>query len=257
MAQNMQNVSGQYSLLFEIMRIYDIHSHILPSVDDGPSDFSETIEIVDLCEQQGISLIVATPHRKDVSEFKLLPRLEEKIRNVNNYLENKKFDLRVLLGMENHLDFKLMDDIKNGSALTINGSKYILVEMPYIDSLGPFKKYFEALIESEYVPVIAHPERMSMFIKDPSLLWEFASQDVIVQVTAGSLYGRFGREVERFTKNIIRSDYRVVIASDTHMSKEPRDQDLTTGFRHAVSLVGQRKAREMVSDLPFKILNDD
>ena len=113
MAQNMQNVSGQYSLLFEIMRIYDIHSHILPSVDDGPSHFSETIEIVDLCEQQGISLIVATPHRKDVSEFKLLPILEEKIRNVNNYLENKKFDLRVLLGMENHLDFKLMDDIKN------------------------------------------------------------------------------------------------------------------------------------------------
>ena len=77
-AQNMRNVSGQYSLLFEIMRIYDIHSHILPSVDDGPSDFSETIEIVDLCEQQGISLIVATPHRKDVSEFKLLPILEEK-----------------------------------------------------------------------------------------------------------------------------------------------------------------------------------
>ena len=98
---------------------------------------------------------------------------------------------------------------------------------------------------------------MNMFIKNPSLLWEFASQDVIVQVTAGSLYGRFGREVERFTKTIIRSDYRVVIASDTHMSKEPRDQDLVTGFRHAVSLVGQRKAREMVSDLPFKILNDD
>ena len=256
MAPSMPNVSEQCSLPFEIMRVYDIHSHILPSVDDGPSHFSETIEIVDSCEEQGISLIVATPHRKDVSEFNLLSKLKCKVRDINNYLENENFELRVLLGMENHLDYKLMDDIKNGSALTINDSKYVLVEMPYIESLGPLKESFEALMESEYVPVIAHPERMDMFIKEPSLLWEFASKGVIAQVTSGSLYGRFGGEVERFTKTIVGSDFNVVIASDTHMSRKPRDQDLLAGFEHAVSLVGKERATEMVSDLPLKILND-
>ena len=238
------------------MKIYDIHSHILPSIDDGPTDFSETIDILKSCEVQGVSKIVATPHRKDVLEFGLMPQVKKLIEKVNNYLESNSYEVRVLLGMENHLDCQLIDDIVNGHALTINGSKYVLVEMPYTDSLSlNLKDTFDDLVESEYVPVIAHPERMNMFMNDPSLLWELVSKNVIIQITAGSVYGRFGSKVQKFTETILAAKSNVVMASDTHMNKEPRDQDIRTGFEYVSSIVGQKEAVKMVSELPMQILS--
>ena len=102
--------------------LFDLHNHLLPLVDDGPISMDETMEIVSLSELQGVHTIVATPHKKDVNELHSVTYVKDLLEEANRICSERGYSTRLKLGMENHLDPSLPDDISTGTALPIEGS---------------------------------------------------------------------------------------------------------------------------------------
>ena len=234
----------------------DLHAHILPGVDDGPKKIEDSIHMARVAAEQGTDVILATPHRKDVTENHSIPHIRDLTASLNLKLEELGIDLKVVLGMENHLDLELPAELAGGQALTMNDSRYALVEMPfhghpnYLDDVL-FKLQLQGL-----KPVLAHPERIEAVQRDPDLLARFVDRGMLTQVTAGSVVGHFGGKVKRLTLSLLRRGLVHVLASDTHFPDGPRSPKLGDGLEAAAAIVGQERARAMVVDTPRAVLAD-
>ena len=106
----------------------------------------------------------------------------------------------------------------------------------------------------DLTPVIAHPERMELFQKDPLLLFNLVDRGMLTQITASSVFGKFGGKARRFAEEIIRNNLGHILASDTHMSTGPRCPELLKGFRSVVRVYGADIGNMMVNDTPRAIL---
>ncbi|MAU65196.1 MAG: hypothetical protein CL882_04150 [Dehalococcoidia bacterium] len=241
------------------MKIYDLHNHLLPSVDDGPGDINESLEIVRISSDQNIEFILATPHRKDVTELHSVAHIKKLTDQINDISLEKGYLTKIKLGMENHIDITLPEDIRTGYALTMNYGPYILLEMPWDETRK--EKYIDDVLdevkEMGLIPVIAHPERMEIFKNNYGYLKELVGRGMLMQLTSSSLYGKFGSEAKVFSHEILKDGFCHIIASDTHMAFGQREQDLINGFETAKKLIGQEAARELVSDNPRILLNID
>ena len=241
---------------FDLM-YYDLHSHILPSLDDGPKNRIQAIEMARVAAQDGTEVMVATPHRKDVIENYSVTHVNKLVMDMNRELTTQGINLQFLIGMENHLDLSLSGDLKSGRALSINHSKYVLVELP----LFGYPNYVEnALLELQtdgVIPVLAHPERIEAIQNDPRRLVAFLKQGMLSQITAGSILGLFGSKVKCFSERLLRNNLVHVVASDTHTPSGPRCPKLTRGFEAATRIVGPERATLMVLNTPRAIVSND
>ena len=235
--------------------MYDLHAHILPGVDDGAKTIKDAIEMARVAAQQGTRAILATPHRKDVTENLSIEHVGDLLDEVTARLRSEGIDLSVLLGMENHLDTELPYETAAGRALSMNGTKYILVEMPFFGRPKLIEDPLARIQSDGLVPVLAHPERIEAFQKDPLLLASFVERGMLSQITAGSLLGHFGAWTRDFTNELLRRRLAHVIASDTHTPTGPRSPMLRPGVEAAAKIVGQRRAQAMVEDTPKAILD--
>ena len=235
---------------------YDLHAHILPKVDDGARSLEEAIDMAGVAAEQGTRVILATPHRRDVTEGSSVSHVQDLVAGLNSELETAGTDLHLALGMENHVDPDLPDDLSSGKALAMGSSRYVLVELPFFG----YPEYVEEVLFQVQVqgltPVLAHPERIEAVQRNPELLASFVERGMQSQVTAGSIVGHFGGKVKRLTHSLLRRRMVHIIASDTHYARGPRSPKLTGGLDRAAQIVGQESAYRMVVDTPQAILED-
>ena len=236
--------------------MYDIHNHLLPGVDDGPEDFLESIQICEIAQSQNTKMIIATPHRKDVTENHSVHLIKDLVFNINGNLHQKKVDIDVKLGMENHVDLDLIHDIENGRALTLNNSEYILVEMPWKGRPSYIERVIADLLQSGLIPVLAHPERMRLFEDERELLGELVGMGCKSQLTASSLYGKFGDKAQTASVDMMTEGLIHVIASDTHMAEGQRCYDMDLGFKFAKQIIGSYEADQMVGSNPRAVFEN-
>ena len=252
--QNYLNHLGDKTAL-TTLDMYDLHNHLLPGIDDGPLKPEETLQIMEICGNQGVKEILATPHRKDVNENHSVEFVHKLLADMQSRATQNGISVQLKMGMENHLDLNLPRDIGQGTALTINSGDYILVEMPWSGRPPYIESILDEIMELGLIPIIAHPERMDMFYEDTQLLERLVRKGMLTQITAGSIYGKLGVKIRRFTKDILVNKLCHVIASDTHMALGTRAPDLYDGWSAAVSIIGHNEATKMVSDVPYRILN--
>ena len=150
--------------------MFDLHAHILPGIDDGARTPEETLEMSRAAANCGSKTVLATPHRKDVTENWSVDHLNRLIDEMNAQNREQGVDLSLLLGMENHLSPDLPNEIEAGRALTMNGSRYILVEMPFFGRPDWVEDTLSGIQDQYLTPVLAHPERIEAFQQDPDLL---------------------------------------------------------------------------------------
>ncbi len=239
--------------------MYDLHAHILPGVDDGPAAIEESVEIARIAAANGTRAILATPHRKDITELSSVPHIRDLTAKLQRRIHDEGIPLSLTLGMENHIDAALPDDIAAGIALTMNGSHYILVEMPFfggIDEHVYVESALRGLQAQGLTPVFAHPERIEAFQLQPSLLERYIGMGMLSQLTRGSLLGHWGDEVRRFSLELLHSGMVHLLSSDTHSANPPRTPELGEAVKIAAGVVGNRKAAAMVNDVPRAILED-
>lgn len=238
------------------LHMYDLHSHILPGLDDGPKAIDDTMAMARVAAQQGTRVMVCTPHRKDVGENSSVDHVRELVAGINRDLEGEGVALEFLVGMENHLDLDLPADLAAGKALPLNGTRYCLVELPFFGRPNYLEDVLFQIQLQGITPVLAHPERIEAVQNDVGLLAKFVERGMLSQVTAGSVVGHFGKKVRTITHSMLRQRLVHILASDTHFPAGPRSPELREGVEAAASIVGEAEAEAMVVDTPRRIVED-
>ena len=234
--------------------MYDLHAHILPALDDGATSEDVSLEMAAVAARSGTSVIVATPHMKDVNECSSVAKAKALCSDLASKIRGGGTDLELVMGMETHVVPELPEMLKDGRALPINGTKYALVEMPFFGHPNYLEETLFGVQILGIVPVLAHPERIELVQQRPEILRDFVGRGMLSQITAGSLLGDFGSDVRRFTEDLVRNELAHLIASDCHFPDGPRSPGLTAGLDAAAKLVGRDRALMMVDDVPRAIL---
>ena len=236
--------------------MYDLHAHVLPGVDDGAKTPEDSVEMARVAAGDGTKAILATPHRKDITNSFSVAHVEELLAGMNEELEREGIAVKLLPGMENHLDLDLPEEFSSGRAMRINDSRYALVELPFFGYPNYVEDVLFRLQLQGVTPVLAHPERIEAIQQEPERLARFIERGMLSQVTAGSVVGHFGGRVKGITHGLLRHGLVHVLASDTHAPRGARSPKLSPGVAAAAAIVGEERARAMVVDTPKAILED-
>lgn len=236
--------------------MYDLHAHILPGVDDGAVTPEDTLAMSRIAAETGTKVVLATPHRKDVTEESSVAHLRALIVDMNAQNRAHGVDLSLVLGMENHLDSDLPAEIEAGRALTMNGTRYILIEMPFFGRSDFIEDTLAEVQAMGLVPVLAHPERIEAFQHDPDMLRRFVEKGMLSQITSNSLIGFWGEEVRDFTRRLLKAGMAHIMASDTHHAVGGRSPRMDVGLEAAADIIGFDAAMAMLVDTPKAILED-
>ena len=236
--------------------MYDLHAHILPSLDDGARTEAEALAMASVAARSGTTLIAATPHMKDVNELSSPGRAIELGSHLDSMLRDRGIPLGLVMGMENHVVPGLADMFADGRALPIGNSRYALIEMPFFGHPDYLESTLSRVQSLGVTPVLAHPERIEVVQRRPDILVDFIEEGMLSQITAGSLLGHFGASVRRFTEDLVRSGLAHVMASDCHRPEGPRAPALGPGLAAAAKLIGAEEAERLVSEVPRSIVED-
>ncbi|MBT2730144.1 tyrosine protein phosphatase [Bacillus sp. ISL-75] len=194
----------------------DLHCHILPGIDDGARDLSESIEMAKKAVEQGIHTIVATPHHLNNRYENPKQTIINRVKELNKILLDEKIDLNVLPGQETRIYGEMVDGYETGEILPIDNTQYVLVEFSSSHVPRYTEKLFYDLQTKGLIPVIVHPERNQEIIERPELLYQFVKKGALSQVTAASVCGDFGKKIKNFSLQLIEANLTHFIASDAH-----------------------------------------
>jgi protein-tyrosine phosphatase len=209
----------------------DLHCHILPGIDDGPVNLDFSVAMARQAEEAGIHVMVATPHVR--SDYPNDPvTIEAGVRELNDALTVADVEVRVLAGAEVSLPKAAELDDETLRALCLGSGHYLLVESPYRSSDIDLEGIVANLHSRGFRPVLAHPERCPIFQRDPDRLTRLVNGGLLCSITGGSLAGRFGSTVRKFSLELLYDGLVHDVASDAHDHLH-RPPDLLTGFESA------------------------
>lgn len=234
----------------------DLHTHILPGIDDGPSTMDESIEMARMAYEDGTRTIVLTPHNRDVNERSSISAVKELADKFRKEIHAQSIDLKVLLGMENHLDMDMPEQVNNGLAIPIEGTHYILIELPF--EFYPFYTD-EVLFRLQIMglrPIIVHPERTIHIQDNAAILDNLVQKGSLAQITASSITGTFGKEPQKSSIELLQKNLVHIISSDCHTAYGIRKPIISEGVIAASKVIGNEAALSMVHGIPMAIVQD-
>ncbi len=203
----------------------DLHTHLIPGVDEGAGSFDESLRMLRAAEADGTTIILATPHIvlnmffSPMSIQKNIQGLDSKFRRLQQIASDKELSLQVLRGAEVYFDTGLREKlVEYPGILTINGSDYFLLEFPSSFIFPGLKEFLFDVMTDGFIPIISHPERNRVFQQDPALLYQFLQLGALSQVDAGSIRGDFGNTARYTALQFLKNNLVHVIASDAHNS---------------------------------------
>jgi protein-tyrosine phosphatase len=235
----------------------DIHSHILPGVDDGAKDMKTALEMARMAVDDGIEKMIATPHlfRGSYSAAGY-DEIEEAKSQFRHALKENNIPLEIFSGAEVHVSHNLMDEIRmNRRFLVLNQSRYMFIEFPSDHVFAGVKDLIFELMSEGIVPIIAHPERNSVFRHSPNFMYELLQMGALCQVNQGSFNGIYGTQVQETVFRFLELGYVHFLATDCHNTWVilPR---LSDALKKVQEIIGEEKARALVEDNPLCVIED-
>jgi protein-tyrosine phosphatase len=206
----------------------DLHTHVLPGVDDGAPDLDASLQMLRAAAGEGIETVVATPHLRE--DFLMTgERIEPGVRALQEAADEASIDVELIAGAEVASTMLLDLDDAALRDLCIGDGPYLLVETPYAAFPGHFPDVLFDLQARGLRPVLAHPERCTTFLKDWDRLAAVAERGVLCSLTAGSMEGRFGAPARKLAAWLFEHGLVANVASDAHdaLRRSPR---LRSGF---------------------------
>lgn len=225
----------------------DLHSHLLPGLDDGPLTWEESLEMARAALNQGIRAVVATPHHGDGVHDNPAELVLETVDRMNRFYAQSRVPLTVLPGQEIRVYPGLLDDLEKGKLLPLGNSRYLLLELPDEWDKHSLLELFHELRLLNYKPVLAHPERYAPFIRNPSLLAEYVEAGALGQVTAHSLLGRYGSAIRRTALHMCRDGTIHLLSSDAHRPRT-RGYEMDRAYRTLEREAGREYAEALAEN---------
>lgn len=233
----------------------DIHNHLLPGIDDGAPDVDTALALARIAVADGITHLICTPHIHYGRHDNNLQTITAARHVLEAALQAHGIDLRIAVSAEVRFGLELMPAVTGGEIPLLGewqSKKVMLLEFPHAQIPFAAERLTAWLIQRDIVPVIAHPERNKGLLASPSKLKIFLKQGCLLQVTAGSLAGRFGEPVRRLAVDLLQQGVVTILASDAHNVKY-RPPILTEGLAVAAQLIGEENAYKLVFDNPWQV----
>jgi protein-tyrosine phosphatase len=232
----------------------DLHSHILPGMDDGAPDWDHSLQMARMAVDDGIRAMVCTPHCISGFFENGRTRVIAAVETLRQKLGEAGIPLEVYPGAELRLDLDLGERIESGEILSLNDQgRYALIELPP-EMLPPhLENTFWDFHSRGVTPIIAHPERHPMLMHDPEPLYRWVELGALTQITAASLMGRFGSRVRKFSVKLMEHRLAHILATDCH-SPHARTPHLSSACMEARAILGETLAMEMIQTVPRSIV---
>jgi len=235
----------------------DIHSHILPDVDDGSNSFEKSVKMLEIANKDGVKAMVATPHMfsqlskvKDVERFrKIFPKFKKKIDDLD-------IGVKIISGSENYFVSDLKEKLGEfPDILSINNGDYFLLEFPMNFIFPGTKKFIFDILNEGYIPVICHPERNTDIQANPFILYEFLVAGALSQLDLGSVRGDFGCDTKDSANILLKNNLVHAIASDCH-DTVLRPPGLSS-VKKVLNWIEEDKVKLFLEHVPAAIINNE
>ena len=231
----------------------DLHSHLLPAIDDGVDTFEESVEILQELATHGITELFLTPHyipetiynSPRADNLKLFGELEKAVK------EETDLDLKLHLGNEIYITPEISQLLKEKTLSPLSDSKYLLVELPMSGIFDGYEDIFRDLVAEGYQIILAHPERYLSVQKDFKILERLKGLGVLFQANLGSIIGQYGRHAQKTVKKMTKQDLIFCFGTDTHHMRDFAEIDLA--LAKLEKIYGKAKLDVLLTDNPLKI----
>jgi len=233
--------------------MYDLHSHLLPGIDDGSPDYETSLTMARAYVDQGVQCVACTPHILPGLYHNSGPQIKTAVTELQQRLDEAAIPLRLVAGADNHIIPDFVAGLKQGRLLPIGDSCYVLVEPPHHIAPVRLEDLFFSILLGGYIPILTHPERLSWIESKYDVMTTLAAKGVWMQLTSGSLSGRFGRRPRYWAQRMLEEGLVQILATDAHDTVR-RPPDLAKGLREAERLVGVEEARHLVVTRPLGAL---
>ena len=234
----------------------DIHSHIIPNVDDGARSVEETFNILKEAQEAGFTDVILTSHfllNYYETNAQELIFWKEKLQEV---LKKQGTKINLHSGMEIYITNQMEELLENKKILTLANSRYMLIELPLATNV----KYFDYVVyylEAKVIkPIIAHPERYKCVQKDPDIVEEYIEKGCLIQCNYGSIVNLYGREAEKTIKTLLKKNQVHFLGSDVHRENGTY-LIILDAIKKIRKIIGENKINEITTINPKKILQNE
>lgn len=235
----------------------DLHSHILPGIDDGSTDWDKSMAILQVAVENGVTAMVATPHQHPDGQYcNRNERVRALLHELRQRVEAAGLPVALHEGGEVLISPDITARIDAGTAMPYEGGKYLLLELPVGEVPSYTRQVVFDLLVRGITPVIAHPERNEGIARQPELLAELVEAGALAQMTASSISRRTAVEIRELAALLLAHNLVHVMASDTH-SPHRRPPVLGRYAQRVASVFGAKAAEDMVHTVPSAILRGD
>jgi len=235
--------------------VIDLHSHILPGLDDGAPDLETSLEMARIAVADGIRLMACTPHIYPGLYMNDAAGIRAARDRLQAELDERGIALHLTVGADVHLVPGLTAGIRAGTIPTLHGSRYLLLEPSHHTPPPRFAEHVFQLVAAGYVPVITHPERLTWIEHHYAVFPLLVAQGAWLQVTAGALTGAFGPRPRYWGERLLGEGLVHLLASDCHGAKA-RPPVMSPGLAIAERLLGKAEAERLSVRRPAAILQN-
>lgn len=238
------------------VRFTDIHTHILPGVDDGAKEMDDACELLRLAWENGTGTVFLTPHYRGVFRKNKPEQLRQNFETLYQRVKKELPEMKLYLGTEVHYEFDAPEKLEQNRILTMCDSRYVLLEFSSKTYRSQIQNGVSEILRYGYLPIIAHAERYDFLRKNMALVDELVSAGALIQLNADSVMGKQGFAVKRFCNALLKKRQAHFIASDAHDSVE-RPPLLRACWERVSKKYGTEYAEQLFCHNAKMILEDE
>lgn len=233
----------------------DLHSHILPGVDDGAANLHLSLEMARIAVSNGVTVQACTPHIFPGVFDNAGPQILRATEELQGHLDEHGIPLKLVTGADAHVVPNMVGGLRSGAILSLADTRYVLVEPPHHVAPPRIEFLFFDLLAAGYVPILTHPERLTWIEEHYETFVQLFRAGVWMQITSGSLTGAFGKRPKYWAERMLNEGLVHILASDAHGVRRRRP-DLEQGRAVAAKLLGEAEAEQLVYFRPRAILEN-
>ena len=238
------------------IHLIDLHSHILPGLDDGSPDMETSLDMARMAAADGIVVMACTPHMMPGVYDTTSLAIHERVQALQRELLAAHIPLKVVAGCEAHMRPDFIQGLKSERILTINESRYVLFETPLEVTPPRLEELLFSIMVSGFVPILTHPERLKWIETNFPIIERLFASGVWMQITAQSLTGHFGRRPQYWAEKMLGQGMVHILATDAH-NLTSRPPVLSKAYDVASAAIGPQEALHLVMTRPANILDNE
>jgi len=213
----------------------DIHSHILPGLDDGSENYEMSLRMLEQAARENIGEMILTPHYKPMRRNVLAEKIRQVFACLDERREAADIPIRLYLGSEIYYSSEVLPALREGKALTMVDTPYVLIEFSPREDHAYIRDAVYALLSEGYYPILAHAERYAGLMEKKVRVEELFDMGCYIQINAASITGGNGWESRQDVKWLLKREYVHFVATDSH-----EDRKRSPKFMDAAAYVARK-----------------